>query len=302
MLNMKKISLLFVIFVSLNVFAQQSKPKSEIEKKIAASDTVKTAKPDTAITDLGVAVAPSTVQFRTKPGTSETKYITVTNDTRKFEKFKVSVADYTMNDKGAVTQLPVGESHEYGLSKWISITPAFIELKPGEAKKVAVTVKVPEEPTAYRSAWAIVMIDQTTEKKYLAPSTKDDKSMSLGVIPVFGFGVYIFQNPPNVRINKVEITRFYFNYDAKDRYVHLAAKNVGDGLGFCKSYVEIFNTKTGYKEKMFLKQFTIFPGMERVFDFTLPGNIPKGTYKATGILDFGSEEEIETATLDFEVN
>lgn len=256
---------------------------------------------DTGITDLGVAVAPSNLKFRVRPGNTETKTITVTNDTRGVEKFKVSVADYDMTDRGAIQQLPVGQKHEYGLSKWINISPSFVELKPGEAKKINVTVTIPEEPDAYRSAWCIIMIDQTKERKEMAPSRNANGEMTMGVIPVFGFGVYIFQNPPNVSLNKVEITKFNFNYNDKNRFVSITAKNVGTGLGFCKAYVEINNLNTGYKEKLFLKQFTIFPGKERMLDFDLPGNLAKGNYIATAVLDFGSDSEVEAANLEFKV-
>ena len=83
--------------------------------------------------------------------------------------------------------------------------------------------------------------------------------------------------------------------------MYVYAKNVGTGLGFCKLYVEINNLNTGYKEKMFIKQFTIFPGKERILDYQLPGAIEKGSYIATAVLDFGSSEEIEAAELEFKV-
>ncbi|MBN8703574.1 MAG: hypothetical protein J0M08_10945 [Bacteroidetes bacterium] len=295
-----------LICVSVFVFAQGAATNS------AAQDTTKkksrfgqsensTQKPDSLITDMGVAVSPSSLRFRAKPGSTETRYVTITNDTKKSEKFKISFADYDMSNKGAVTQVPFGKNHEYGLTKWISATPSFVELRPGQAQKIAITINVPDEPNAYRSAWCLMMVDETTEKKYITPPNDGKSNMVMGVIPVFGFGVYIFQNPPNVKINKVEITKFYFNYDKENKYVYVNTRNVGDGIGFCKAYVEVNNLNTGYKEKLFLKQFTIFPGMERTLDYQLPGNIGKGNYIATAVLDFGSDEEVEAAELEFKI-
>ena len=316
---------LFYTFVTLSlsiVLIQRSVAQDTTKTKhsvsiVPASDTAKTATganttttpaaasgageqtfanlPDTGITDLGVAVAPANIRYRTKPGSTETKYITVTNDTHKPEKFKISVSDFDLNDKGGLIQLPMNETHEYGLTKWISVSPGFIELKPGEKKKVAVTLTVPEDPKAYRAGWALVMIDQTKERSELAPKTDSKGNVVMGVIPVFGFGVYIFQNPPNVKLNKVEIVKFNFTYDDKNRFVSIQAKNIGDGMGFCKAYVEINNLNTGYKEKLFLKQCTIFPGKERNMEFQLPGGLTKGKYIATAVLDFGSDEQVARA-------
>ncbi|MBI2270833.1 MAG: hypothetical protein HYU69_10835 [Bacteroidetes bacterium] len=257
---------------------------------------------DTGITDLGVAVSPSNVRFRTKPGSSETKYITVTNDTHKSEKFKISFADYNMNNQGAVAQLPIGQNHEYGVSKWMSITPSFVELKAGEKKKIAVTLSIPDDPTAYRAGWGLIMVDQTKERESLAPPKDQKDNIVMGVIPVFGFGIFVFQNPPNVKINKVEILKFNYAYDDKNRYVNITVKNVGDGLAFCKAYIEISNLNNGFKDKLMLRQLTIFPGMERNIDYTLPGALPKGKYVATAVMDFGSDSEVEAAELEFTIN
>jgi hypothetical protein len=308
-----EIASLFILIFQFSIFAQVTD-----STKLQVRDTTKLNVPsivptrtitaneapavsDSGITDMGIAVSPSNLRFRTKPGTTETKYITITNDTRKFEKFKISVSDYDMNDKGAVTQLPVGTPFEYGLSKKVSITPSFVELKPGEAKKVGITLNIPDEPNSYKAGWCLIMVDQTTEKKYITPPNNGKDNVVLGIIPVFGFGVYIFQNPPNVKLNKVEITKFNFNYDKTDKYVSVNAKNVGTGLGFCKLYIEVNNLNTGYKEKLFVKQFTIFPGKERILDFKLPGSLAKGNYVGTAVLDFGSTEEIEAAEVEFKV-
>lgn len=123
----------------------------------------------------------------------------------------------------------------------------------------------------------------------------------MGVIPVMGFGVHVYQNPPNVRINKVEIVKLNFTYNEKNKFVSVTTKNVGDGIGFCKIYIDLNNLSTGFKDKVPLKQFTIFPGRQRDFEFVLPGTLPKGKYIATAVLDFGSNEEIEAAEVEFKI-
>lgn len=279
-------------FFSINVIAQEN-------AKSIIKDT---------ITDLGVAVAPAMVKFNTIPGYSDIKYVTITNDTKKTEKFKISIADYDMNDKGSVKQLPNNIFHEYGLSKWISVSPSFVELKPGEAKKVAITLSVPDSANAYRAGWAMLIIDEMKERQAITPKTSDGKSMAMGIIPTFGFAVYMFQNPPNVKVNKLELTKLkYVSNDQSNPNItsrgtiHATAKNVGDGLGFSRMYIELTNINNGYKTKLSSKQFTIFPRMERNFDFALPGELPPGKYIGSVILDFGSEDTLDAAEIEFEI-
>jgi hypothetical protein len=256
--------------------------------------------PDDGITDLGVAVSPSTLRFRAKPGTSETQTITITNDTKKTEKFKIGFLDFEVENSGKAATLPSNIQSEYGLSKWITVSSNFIELKPGEVRKLTVTINIPNEDKAYKSAWCIMMVDQAKEKEILAPDAGNE-TVAMGVVPVFGFGIYIFQNPPNVKINKVEIQNFTFNYDDKNKYAGIVAKNVGDGIGFCTAFFEITNLKTGEVEKHKLRKFTIFPGKTREFNFQLPGKIEKGKYSVLAVLDFGSKEEVEAAEIEVEV-
>ena len=271
------------------------------EEKTSA-DTLKVDTSKVKITDMGVAVAPSTMRFRVKPGKSETKYVTITNDTYHPHKFKLTFSDFGMSNTGAIQQKPVGKiDNEFGLTKWITASPNYVDVAAGEKKKIAIEVNIPDVDEAYKAAWCILMIDQAKEKDYIVPPSTKEGNIAMGVIPVFGFGVYIYQNPPNVKINKVEIISFTFNYDKNNRYIHLRAKNMGDGIGFCKSYIEMNNLNTGYAERLALKQFNVLPGQEREFEFMLPGNIPKGKYSIMGVLDFGSEEELEAAEMEITV-
>lgn len=292
---MKKLTIIYCllsIIFSFNVKAQET-PKPTIKD---------------SITDMGVAVAPAMVKFTTIPGYSDVKYVTITNDTKKPEKFKISVADYEMNDKGSVKQMPTNIFHEYGLSKWITISPSFVELRPGEAKKIAITLSVPDSANAYRAGWAMLTIDEMKERQAIAPKNADGKNMAMGIIPTFGFAIYMFQNPPNVKVNKLELTKLkYVSNDQSNNNVtsrgtiYASAKNVGDGLGFSKMYIELTNINNGYKTKLSSKQFTIFPKMERNFEFQLPGELPSGKYIGSVVLDFGSDESLDAAEIEFEI-
>ena len=217
------------------------------------------------------------------------------------KKFKLTFADFEMSKTGSIQHLPIGEGGEYGLTRWISASPNYVELAPGERKKIAVNINLPDEEAAYKAAWCVLMVDEAKERQAFDPKDLEKDKMVMGVIPTMGFGVYIYQNPPNVKINKVEIVSFTFNYDDKNRYVHLRCRNTGDGIGYCKSYVELSNFNTGKVERLPLRRFNVMPTQERLFEFILPGAIEKGKYSVVGVLDFGSEEELEAAEMEITV-
>ena len=242
---------------------------------------------------LGVAVSPSSMRFNAEPGKTQTKYLHVTNDTQRPYKFKISFANVNMGRDGNIS--PNEENnYEYGLKNWISAAPNFLELGPFEKAKVEITVNVPEGEINNHAAWCMGMVDQVTERKML--ETNENESVSLGVVPSFGFGVYFYQNPPKLNVSDVEIIDFNFNYDDNNKYISLLAKNNGRGISRAKVYVELNELGTGYYEKLDLKVFNILPGREREFSFQLPGPMPKGRYSIMGILDFGSDEEIKAAS------
>ena len=240
----------------------------------------------------GVAVSPSSMRFAAKLGERQTKKLYVTNDTEKSYSFRLSFSNVEMDRNGVINPSLNGEG--YGLKNWISASPNFLELAPREKAVINVSVEIPDDPNSLHAAWCIGMVDQVVERKEIV--LEDANQMSMGVIPSFGFGVFFYQNPPELSVSEVEIKDFSFSYDDKHKYIHLLVENIGTGISRSKAYVELNELNTGYYEKLDLKVFNILPNRQREFTFQLPGKMPKGHYSIMGVLDFGSEEEIKAAS------
>ena len=204
-----------------------------------------------------------------------------------------------MERNGKPISLPKGQG-KYALSKWINVSPTYFTLKPGEEMKLKAVIEIPDNEEAYSAAWTIITIDQIADRAPLDAADKPNR-LALGIIPSFGFGVYVYQNPPNVKINSVVIDKFTFIDKEGKRSVEMAVKNTGDGIGECTSYVELTNSKTGAQTKLQVKKFTILPQYLRDFYYDLPPNLPSGKYTAVGVVDFGSSEEIVAAEAEFDV-
>jgi len=255
--------------------------------------------PDTAFTNMGVAVSPSSMHISVKPGSSEQKEIKVKNDTQQKYAFQVGFSDFAMGVNGKPTALPP-EENKYALSKYISLSPSYFELAPGEEMKVKLLISIPDEDDSYVSMWTIVTIEQVTERPIFGDEEHPNR-LAMGIIPSFGFGVYIYQNPPNVTINKLEILNLKYSDDENGRRVFMEVKNVGDGISYCTSYLELTCLSTGEQYKLQTRRFTILPQYNRNFHYDIPPNFNAGKYSAIGVVDYGNREEILAAEIEFDM-
>ena len=278
------LSLLFVCFIFIsNTLDGQNKEKQNAPKS------------------LGVSVSPSHFHFTQEQGQIKTYDITVKNTTSTAKSFNVNIYDFDMNGKGKSSFLPPGEG-KYSLSKWMNISPTFIELEPFKTKKVKVTISVPSDDNGRKAAWSILMIEQEAPRNNLVNTKKDGNTVAFGIVPTFAFGIFAYQNPPNVLTNNIEFTEFQFLENDAVNKLLLEVQNKGDGIAYCTSYIDLTNLDTGEQQRLRVKNFTIVPDLTRDFIFNLPQTLQKGKYLAVGVLDYESSEEIQAAKLEFEIN
>ncbi|HNW99128.1 MAG TPA: hypothetical protein PKK00_12030 [Bacteroidales bacterium] len=262
--------------------------------------TIKGQEADTSNTkykDMGVAVSPASMHLSIKPGTTVTKEITINNDSKTVKKFNIGFTDFIADENAK--PVTASKDSKYAMSKYINIVPSYVELQPYEKTKIKLIITIPD--TADFSAWTIVTIDQTADRPKLDP-VKNDKSISMGIVPSIGFGVYVYQNPPNVKTNNVEILNFYIDKDKTDptkKNFIMKIKNTGDGIGYSTTYVELVNLSDGTKTRLPSRNFTVLPQFSRYITFKFPTDLKAGKYSALGVIDFGSEDIINGQELEF---
>lgn len=250
---------------------------------------------------MGVSVSPSHFHFTQKQGEVKTYDITIKNSTSVPKEFNINIYDFDMNGKGKSSFLPAGKG-KYSLSKWMNVSPTFVQLKANETRKVKVTVSIPGDNTGRKAAWSILMVEQEAPRNNLLNTSRDGNTIALGIVPTFAFGIFAYQNPPNVLTNRIEFTDFQLKKSEKeDNALYLEVQNQGDGIAYCTSYIDLTNLDTGEQQRLKVKNFTIVPDLVRDFSFSLKG-LKKGKYLAVGVLDYESSEEIQAARLEFEIN
>lgn len=285
----KTIITLFAIFCSITVYSADSIDHKEVETDVYEFN----------ISATGVSISPSRLRFNVDPGSVKTAKVKINNGTEQAKSFRVKFNDFNMNEFGK-SQFVAPGNGKYGISNWLSVSPSFIEVGPGEKKEVTLTLDVPTTDQGHKAAWGIMMIEEASERTSFEPSANGE-SIAFGIIPTLAFGVFVYQNPPGVTLSELDIVDFEINQTEERNFVSIKAKNQGTGIAYCKAYVELTNLNTGFQDKLLVKTFTIVPELTRTFSFELPESLEKGNYSAVGVIDYGSEEEIEAAELEFEI-
>ena len=246
------VSLGLLFIFSENVHAQVNGTSADSLAKINKSDTVKPViRIKDTLQETGVAISPSTLRFNVRPGTLQTKTIKITNDTRRSYNFQVGFQDYAAGEDGE-SDIPVNKYSMYSLSRYCIVTPTLIEIGPRQTKTITVTVDIPAGDSFSVSMWTMLDIDQLLDREKLESPSTNRNAVSMGVKNSFGFGINIYQNPPNVITTNVEITKmqFFKKQDKKPATVLLEAKNLGTGIGYCLYYLEMVNLVTGKQRNL----------------------------------------------------
>jgi hypothetical protein len=274
----------------------------------AYSQSTNTPPKDSVAT--GIAVSPGVLRFSCKPGTSQSHQVKVTNNTSKPFTFQITFNDYVQNTVGQpIWTGPRASRSKYALSNWATVSPALFTVAPGQTQKITVSVTLPDADSVNHASWTVLGIDQV-HKKNPVELPQGDKTVNMGVIPSMGFGIYLYNNPPNVKISNVEIQNFSFHdtaysvhgHDTVLRQLYMKATNTGDGLCYCISYTEITNLQTGKTVRLGSKEITILPGYTREFVYTLPKDMPIDNYSAVGVIYFGDKVPKKVAKLNFTIH
>ncbi len=303
---MKPLLLLTFIFLSPHfiIHAQEDRDSSNTEIDVEINNDSITVTPTNSkerekVT--GVAVSPAHFHLDIKPGEQKTIKVKISNSTNRKNSFKMSLVDFEQNSAGKTLFKAPSDSLKYGLSKWTNLAPTYVELAPMQKKDITLVINVPEGEEGEKAGWCILMVEQEEPKKALDISGGNKDVIGFGVKPTFAFGVYIYQNPPNVNNTNVEIVDFKHHKLDTINGISIQATNKGDGIAYCTSYIDITNFDTGAQDRLMVKRFTVLPGVTRDFKFRLDAGLPKGNYGAIGVIDYEGAPEIQAAKLKFKI-
>lgn len=241
----------------------------------------------------GITASPSRLYF--SPGNKSEQTIVVINPSNdKNLEVGITLNDWEYDSVGNNVVYGGGERPN-SLSKYIKILPsAFFTLAPGESKNVIVGVAgVPEDAN----------IPVKTAMLYLTQlNPGDGKNENGAAIKVtVRMGIKVYYTSKVGAAPDVEITNLVTN-QAKDTVngLRLSFDNTGQLWANGTIKFEYLNKATGKKYTSTPAEFYSLPGDKRIFDTEFPKGMEKGKYTATGIVNYGSNDEIKIAEIDFD--
>ena len=247
-------------------------------------------------------VSPSRLYYKVAPGGYKSQKIKITNNGKKAQTFKVEFADFTSKGNKGKTQIASSDStNTRGCSQWLSASPSFIEISPGESQDVEILLQLPNTPDANKARWAVAVVKLTQENT--GQMAKGSDVVGMQILQTFQFVIHIFQTPPNVVYKEAVISTFYHDSLSTDTIKRLVmeVKNTGETIIDCAPYVELVSLSSGEKVTVKNKGFTVLPGGAREIVFKLPANLKKGEYDVLGVVDYGSDTDIAGAELKLKV-
>lgn len=248
-----------------------------------------------------VAVSPSRLYYKVNIGDYKNQVIRVTNNSDATQSFALTFGDFEApGSEGKSTLMEPGTS-EHSCANWLSADPAFFQLGAGQTQEVRILLQIPNTPEANTVRWATAIVKLVKEKDAEKENATD--GVGMGILQTFQFVVHIFQTPPSVTYMNAEILNFKEITAAGDtaRRVSLLTKNIGDAILNCASYIDITSLNTGEEQRLKPFAFTVLPGGSRDVKFSLPKNLKPGKYSLLGVIDYGSETEVQAAEMEIEV-
>jgi hypothetical protein len=242
---------------------------------------------------MGLSVTPPRLYFEKNKGESGTQIVSVNNVSKdKIIDVAVSLGDWEYDSLGANILKSMGEVANT-CAKWISVKSEhdFFTLQPGEKKDIEVSITQPDNHNDTFSVYtAMLYFTQMNPYDEINP---DGSKVKVGVRS----GVKIYFRNPVEAIKNIEI--FDFKYDKTNKQLILAFENKcniwNDGI----INLELLNINTGKKTTFPHNIYYTLPNNKRYLTFELPSDFENGKYKASAYLDYGVENVVEVAELNF---
>ncbi len=238
-------------------------------------------------------VAPTRLDFEMEPGQNGQMMVNIVNHADTKKSYTVTLNDFVVDSVGNMDYLDAGTTRKT-LNDWVTVTPNFFELQANESRKISVTLRVPGGPEGNASRWGMLFIQEVAEQNTIIAADKNTKA---GVTVNPAIGVYVLQAPASYQNEAAEISNFRFIED--DVKLGVDIKNTGDKILNAKVYLIISNLLTAEEKTMEPVNFTIVPGVKKTIELLLPGDMAKGEYTITGVLDYSPNKDLEGVIIDY---
>ncbi len=232
-------------------------------------------------------VSPASQEVTVDPGKTINLKATIKNRSRDTLPMKVRVEDFTASGEEGQVELVQGGA--YSLVSWTSVTPETFTLAPGASQQVNARMQVPSNSAGGRyGSFVFGVAPQGVPKGSVATLSQEVASLFLVKINAptsEKLSLEEFSSPQFLEYGPVPFT--------------LKFKNSGNIHVKTLGLVNVTNMLGQRVTDVVVKATNIFPGSERVIHPALEKKFLLGKYTALAVINYGSKNDVITATTTF---
>ncbi len=244
------------------------------------------------LAQVGFQVAPARLFFHQRNGPSQTAVVHVNNPTGVRMVLQITCADWRRDSTGAKVYSTPG-TLPLSCCSSLRVSPALVELAPGEKKDVVVTLITAPELSQNQISNAMLLITQSNNQDL----TKMQSVAPQLVIRVqIGVHVYFLPNadsPAGIDIAQMDA----INPNAQNQ-VRVQVHNTGQTLLESQLRLEYLNLQTMEEVKTEPIPVNTMPHDQFWVTAVPPSSLPAGTYLIIAVLDSGPDTPLKVAELE----
>ena len=239
----------------------------------------------------GISVSPTRLFFTGNPGETVSQTVTFSNTSGQVLSFNNRIKDWRRDSVGTKIYFD-DRNNSTSNAAWLSLTSKSIEIKPGEEKKIIVSINIPAN--ASKLAHSMLFFTQTIPQQ---PSKQN--GISLGVRVLVEMGVQVYYAPAGLKTGDLEYLAFedrgsFTEGQKTSRRLALKIHNTGAINKDAFVRFELTNKETGEETKLETKTLAMLPDATQWVMLDLPANL-KGNYLVVALLDAGSIYDLKVA-------
>jgi len=239
--------------------------------------------------DLSLLASPAELNVELRPGQSTAQVVKILNKGTVPFKYNAYSWEWWYSAKSRKLFAPVG-TFDRQAARWITITPAQRELKPGASADVKVTVSAPAD--ARGGYFAVVFFEVTPP---LPPGLSEEMKARMGMGARLGVLVEVRATPAKGAAepvaSKIEMTGVEVEPPTAASPLHLKinALNAGPLMERPSGVVSLVEKGTHrIRGKVDLASVRMLPGQDGVFEGTFTGQLSPGEHEAIVTLTYGA--------------
>jgi hypothetical protein len=245
----------------------------------------------------GLTVFPARLVFNLDKGQSSSQVLNIGNFTDTRYQITIDFKDWIRDTLGKHVYTPKGTSQQ-SCASWLHFDKSIIDLSPGEATTLTVTMSIPNDEQAVSGMkWTMLVVKTVAEKHAPVQGAR----LATQIEHVYGLGIHVLQTPPNISNKELKMLSFSA-LAGKNRLYRVVCRNIGGVELTAKFSVELSEVETGKKTVLQPDPVPLFPQQTRYVDFELPAGLAKGKYTAIALIDAEDDAvPIEAAEKEIEI-